>query len=200
MGLDVDLLGGLKSGNENVFRRIMELWYSKLFNFARGYIPDEELVREILQDVFVQLWSKRSMLAENTSINAYLFTVTRNRCIDHIRRQRLMLQFRKDCQDEFQRLGESFQALSDPVLDNIFAQEVQAEIGNAITGLPEQCRRVFTLSRFEGLKNREIGEVLNISEKTVETHITKALKTIRNVLERKFAGNLNLIALLFRRK
>jgi RNA polymerase sigma-70 factor, ECF subfamily len=196
----VDLLVGLKEGKESAFRLIMETWYSRLFNFARGYIADEELVREILQDVFLQLWSKRSTLAENSSLNAYLFTITRNRCIDHIRRKRLELQFQKNKQEEFRRMTESYQSLTDSVLDHIIEQELQDEIGMVIDSLPEQCRKVFTLSRYEGLKNREIGEVLNISEKTVETHITKALRTIRNALEKKFSEKILILFNFFFRK
>lgn len=194
-----DYISDLRSGNEKTFRQIMEHWYSRLYNFANGYLSNSENTKEVIQDVFLQLWDNRKKLIDNTSLNAYLFTLTRNRCIDLIRRERLMLQFRTDKQDEYLRLTENFNALSDPILDNIFARELQLEIDQTINSLPDQCRKVFVLSRTNGLKNREISEILNLSEKTVESHLTKALKTIRAMLEQKFPGSLNLICLFIKK-
>jgi len=195
-----EYLFALKSGSEKAFRIIMDKWYSRLLNFANGYLNNEENAKEVLQDVFLRLWDHRQKLNDNTILNAYLFTLTRNRCIDLIRRERLMLQFRSDKQKEYLRLTENFDALSDPILDDIFAEEIQVEINRAITGLPEQCRKVFIMSRSNGLKNREISETLELSEKTVESHLTKALKAIKLELVRKFPGSINLIMVLFRRK
>lgn len=178
----------------------MDHWYLRLFNFANGYLNNEENTKEVLQDVFLKLWDNRTKLAETTNLNAYLFTLTRNRCIDLIRRERLMLQFRADKQEEYRRLSENFDALSDPILDDIFAMEIQSEVNRAIGSLPEQCRKVFILSRTNGLKNKEISESLELSEKTVESHLTKALKTIRMALETKFPGSLNLLLILKRLK
>ena len=192
-------ISGLKSGSEEVFREIMDHWYSRLFNFANGYMNNTENTKEVIQDVFLQLWGHRQKLAENTSLNAYLFTLTRNRCIDLIRRERLVLQFRTDKQEEYARLTENYQALSDPILNEIFALELQHEIDQAINSLPDQCRKVFLMSRTNGMKNKEISNVLNLSEKTIETHLTKALRTIRTRLEQKFPGMLNLLTVFFRK-
>lgn len=191
-----EYLLGLMSGSEKAFRMIMDNWYVRLFNFANGYLNNDENTKEVLQDVFLKLWDNRQKLAVTTILNAYLFTLTRNRCIDLIRRERLMLQFRSDKQEEYRRLTENFDALSDPILDELFAMEIQTEINRAVSGLPEQCRKVFILSRTNGLKNNEISESLELSEKTVESHLTKALKTIRKALEHKFPGSLNLLVIL----
>lgn len=199
MGNIQDDISELKSGNEKVFREIMEYWYSRLFNFANGYLNNTENTKEVIQDVFLQLWDHRQKLVDNTSLNAYLFTLTRNRCIDLIRREKLALQFRSDKQEEYARLTESYQALSDPILDEIFALELQSEIDHVIDLLPEQCRRVFIMSRINGMKNKEISRMLNLSEKTVESHLTKALRTIRTMLEQKFPGMLNLLSILLRK-
>ncbi len=189
----MNYLEGLRAGNEIVFTLIMDKWYSRLFNFARGYLNNEENVKEVLQDVFLQLWDNRQKLADNSSLNAYLFALTRNRCVDLIRRERVVLQFQADKKDEYIRLTENYHALSDHILDEIFASELQTEIDNIINKLPEQCRRVFTMSRTGGLKNSEISQSLNISVKTVESHITKALRSIRQILEKKFPGSINLV-------
>lgn len=186
---------GLKSGNEKAFRQIMDKWYTPLFNFANGYTNNRENAKEVVQDVFLQLWDNRKRLQENSSLNAYFFTLTRNRCIDLIRRERLMLQFQKDKQAEYNQLSESFNALSDSILDQIFANELQEEIDELIRTLPEQCQKVFVLSRKKGLKNREISKELNLSQKTVESHITKALKSIKGRLEQKFPNSFVLFGL-----
>jgi RNA polymerase sigma-70 factor (ECF subfamily) len=187
-----EYLFALQSGSEKAFRLIMDHWYPRLFNFANGYLNNPENAKEILQDVFFVLWDHRDKLTEDTNLNAYLFTLTRNRCIDLIRRERLVLQFRTDRQEEYRRLSENFEALSDPILDNIFATELQQEIDLAVSSLPDQCRKVFLMSRTNGLKNREIGALLELSEKTVESHLTKALKSIKSALERKFPGSIYL--------
>ncbi|MGV8094960.1 MAG: RNA polymerase sigma-70 factor [Mangrovibacterium sp.] len=194
-----DYISELRSGSERIFRKIMEHWYSPLFNFANGYLNNKENTKEVIQDVFLQLWDHRQKLADNTSLNAYLFTLTRNRCIDLIRREKLMLQFRTDKQEEYARLTENYQALSDPILDEIFALELQSEIDKTVSSLPEQCRKVFIMSRTKGMKNKEISNMLNLSEKTVESHLTKALRTIRTTLEQKFPGMLNLLTILLRK-
>ena len=193
----MDLLQGLKAGSETDFKSIMDEYYSRLFNFANGYLNNDESVKELLQDVFLLLWDKREKLADNTTLSSYLFTITRNKCIDQIRKEKLMLQFRTDKKDEYIRLSESYNALSDQILDEIFASEVQEVIENAINNLPDQCQKVFRLSRNNGLKNKEISKNLEISEKTVEAHITKALKLLKQVLEKKFPGSFYLFTLLF---
>ncbi len=196
MKVSQEYLEALKLDSEKAFREIMDCWYSRLFNFANGYLTNEENSKEVLQDVFLKLWDNRRKLAENTNLNAYLFTLTRNRCIDIIRRERLMLQFQTDKQEEYRRLTENQDALSDPILDDLFVMEIQTEINRVVSALPEQCRNVFVLSRSNGMKNKEIGQTLDLSEKTVESHLTKALKTIRQALERKFPGSLNLLLIL----
>ncbi|BBE16184.1 RNA polymerase ECF-type sigma factor [Aquipluma nitroreducens] len=198
MKVGQEYIGALKLGSEKAFRKIMDCWYSGLFNFANGYLNNVENAKEVLQDVFLKLWDNRHNLDDNTNLNAYLYTITRNRCIDLIRRERLILQFRNDKKEEYLRLTDSFEALSDPILDNLFASEIQDEIHKAVAGLPEQCRKVFILSRTDGMKNREISESLHLSEKTVESHLTKALKTIKLALERRFPGSLNLMLILTR--
>ncbi len=185
LGNDKEYILGLESGSEKIFRQIMDKWYTPLYNFANGYTNNSENAKEVVQDVFLQLWDNRTRLKADGSLNAYLFTLTRNKCIDFIRRERHMLQFQKDKQAEYHRLTESYHALSDPILDDIFASELSKEIDAVIESLPAQCRNVFLLSRKDGLKNHEISTQLGLSIKTVESHISKALKSLRNRLEKK---------------
>ena len=128
------------------------------------------------------MWNLRDKLAENKSLNAYLFTLTKNRCIDVVRRERLYSQFHKSKVEDDNYLTESIHALNDPILNVIFEQEFQSEIDRVVDHLSDQCRRVYNLSRCKGLKNKEIGEELNISQKTVESHQSKALAAIRKAL------------------
>ena len=151
-----------------------------------------------MQDVFLQLWDHRAQLYQDTNLKAYLFTITRNRCIDVIRKERASLQFQKDKKDEYLSLMNSYNALHDPILDEIFTKEFQVGIDKIIDALPDQCRHVFILSREKGLKNREISDKLELSLKTVESHITKALKTIREELEHKFPETFHLLFLCWK--
>ncbi|WP_163711318.1 RNA polymerase sigma-70 factor [Mangrovibacterium lignilyticum] len=194
---EANLLNALKSNQKGSLKQIMEAWYARLFNFANGYLKNDEWSKEVLQDVFLQLWDHREQLYQDTSLKAYLFTITRNRCIDVIRKERASLQFQKDKKDEYVRLKNSYNALHDPILDEIFTKEFQSGIDKIIGSLPDQCRLIFILSREKGLKNREISDQLGLSLKTVESHITKALKTIREELEHKFPETFHLLFLFW---
>lgn len=176
----------LISGDEAVFSSLMTEYYPRLFNFAKGYLDRLDAIREILQDTFLTLWEKREKLKSDTNISAYLFTLTRNNCLDYLKHRKIELRLMSKKHEDYYYLTTNIHALLDDSLDILMAKDLEYEISNAISSLPEQCRKVFLKSRIDGLKYKEIATELNISEKTVEVHISKALRDIRTHLKKYY--------------
>ncbi len=127
--------------------------------------------KNLVHDVFIAVWEKYEDLPEDTNFRSYLFTSTRNRCLNYIRDRKKVVPLE----------GAHEQVTASE--DNSFeARELEKEIELAINILPEKCRIVFEMSRYEELKYAEIAEKMNISVKTVEAHMSKALNMLRKAL------------------
>ncbi len=157
--------------SKNQFEQLFKNQFGHLCNFAIQYVQDKDNAQDICQRVFVNLWEKRAEVNMDKSIKSYLFTAVKNRCLNHIRDNK---KYRSkvldlDCGD--------FEIAE--VEDFFGAAELKTKIENALALLPEKCRLVFEMSRYQGLKYREIAEELDISQKTVEAHMSKAMKILR---------------------
>ena len=146
---------------------------------------DNAIAEDILQDAFIKLWNKKDQI-ENINIEAYLFRLVRNQCLDYIRLVRVISEKTTELESasKYEELYRIDFIRDEPYL--LICEELKSEIEKTINSLPERCREVFILSRIEGLKNREIAEKLQISIKNVERHLARALKTFVD----KFAGDL----------
>lgn len=153
--------------------QLFRAYYRMLCAFAMQYVKDSERAEDLVQDLFYRLWLDRERLNVTTSMKAYLFTAVRNRCLNEVKvqgRMRSLVEERDDVVDG--EVGRS----EDEHTERI------ARVQAAIEALPEERRKVFKLSRYEGLKYHEIAERLGISVKTVENQMGKALKTLREEL------------------
>ena len=172
-----EILYKIKSGEETSFEKVYRYYYPRLIYFANQYLLDADASKNIVQDVFAELWDKRSSLSEDTNLNAWLFTVTKNKSlksISHIKSQRNYDNYLKSRQLEV-----NFKSLSEFDTSDLVFDELQSQIKTAIEKLTPACRKVFEMSRFEDKKNKEIAEELNLSIKTVETQISKALRSLK---------------------
>ncbi len=156
---------------ENLFRT----HFQHLVNFAAQYVIEQTIAEDICQKVFLTLWEKRTTIDPNQSIKSYLFTAVRNKCLNHIRDHK---KFRSQVLD----LDCGEYDLEEPVPEEA-DDALAAQVKNALEQLPQKCRQVFELSKFQNLKYKEIAEELDISVKTVEAHMGKALKTLRTLLK-----------------
>ena len=149
--------------------------FPALCAFARKYVHDYDTATEIVHDVFVRLWDKREEIDPEKSVKSYLFTSVHNRCLNYIRDNK---KFRTS-EDEFERIKN--RGTSD-VEEAMNASELEEQISKALDELPEQCRKIFMMNRFEDMRYKQIAEKLNLSVKTVEAQMSKALRILREKL------------------
>ncbi|MFN0015716.1 MAG: RNA polymerase sigma-70 factor [Saprospiraceae bacterium] len=166
----------LRGGDTGALRRLFDLHFPLLLGDLYNYLPDEEACKDLAQDVFVELWRKRENLDIHTSLRAYLRRAAINRALNYIKSNR-----RTVLED-----GAGWQDTADnsPLdIGHKHEQErMEDALHRAIGQLPEKCRLVFSLSRFEQMSHREIAEQLGISTKTIENQITKAMRLLREAL------------------
>ncbi len=170
-----DWLAALRQGDESALRTIFNRHYPLLLTDVYRIVPDEDTCQDLAQEVFVELWRKRTELDIHTSLRAYLRRAAVNRALTYIKNQRRM---------SFE--GDDWHETADTSVADIRRKEEQETLEQAlhraIATLPEKCRVVFSLSRFEQFSHREIAEQLGISVKTIENQITKAMRMLRDAL------------------
>ena len=172
-----EILQKIITRDESSFEEVYRYYFPRLNYFAKQYLLDAEAAKNIVQDVFTELWDKRETLRDDTNLQAWLFTVTKNKSlkiIGHLNSRQNYDNFIKT-----RELDINFKSLSEFDTSNFIFEELQTQIQTALEKLSPACRRVFELSRFEDKKNREIAEELNLSIKTVEAHISKALRSLK---------------------
>lgn len=163
------------------FRVIFNDFYQPLFHLSRHYLNDEDEAKGVVQDAFAKLWEIRNELNPESNLRNFLFTLVKNNCLNMLKRQQTLLKHHEKIR--WMEMHYQYQSLSRIGSDYLEFNELKEKIDQAIQHLPEHCRVVFEMSRFEDLKNREIAEKLGVSQKTVEAHLTKALKIMRKELK-----------------
>jgi RNA polymerase sigma-70 factor (family 1) len=180
-----ELINLLQQDKLGAFREIYTRYWKQLYADAYKRLKNKEMAEEIVQEVFTSLWHKRSALNITQTLGGYLFTSVSNLVIDQYRKDLVRARYKESFKLVYSETDNSTE-------DVILAKELEHTIEHEVNSLPQKCRSVFELSRVEHKTNKEIACELGISEKTVEHHITKALKHIRLGL-----GNyLSIIALL----
>ncbi|WP_367388709.1 RNA polymerase sigma-70 factor [Lewinella sp. LCG006] len=169
------VLAALNKGEEWALDNLFRAHYTYLCQAVFRIIGDRNLSEDLVQEVFYQLWRKRSSLNINQSLRAYLKKAAVNRTLNYIRDQRLIV-------DDESALPFDLASEQMGAIEKLETEELQAQIEAAISDLPERCRLVFGLSRFEEMSNKEIAAHLEISVKTVENQMTKALRLLREKL------------------
>lgn len=172
---DNQLYETLKAGDITAFEMLFRTYYQPLCNYAYTFVQDPDEAEEIVQSTFLQVWEKKDSLEIRTAVKPYLYAMVRNACLNLIKHTKVKKQHAEVEMAVAERSVES-------VTRTVVATELEERIHRAMEALPEQCRLVFKLSRFEELKYSEIAEQLNISVKTVENHMGKALKIMREQL------------------
>lgn len=155
-----------------IFEVLFQEYWENLFGFCHAHIQDEESAREIVQEIFLSLWERRSVLSINVNIGHYLFGAARFKIA---RYHRDLAMQRKHSE----RLAEKDHYITNNTEESIFFCELNTKLQELINKLSDRSREVYIMSRNKGLSIGEIANELNLSEKTVEAHLTKALKYLK---------------------
>jgi len=185
---DTHIFRRIKQGDEAAFSRLFDEYYVSLCYFANKFIGDMDISRSVVQQVYVDLWEKREKIDILWSVKSYMFHAVNNKSIDYLRKN-------KNTVTLTDKEGDTRQI---PFRDLVEESELNDRINNSINQLPEKCREIFLLCRFEGLKYSEIAERLHISVKTVEMQMGIALKKLRESLSDY--QMINLLAYIYSKK
>ena len=166
---DQSLAESIKNSNQGVFELVFNYYYSGLVVYADQIIKNTEISEDIIQSVFMKLWETRETI-EIRSFRSYFMQCVKNRCIDHLRSLQVKQRFDN-------RIPEADHLVMEE--DLWTKNELSELIQRAVEDLPPRCREIFMMSRHENFKIAEIAEKLDISKRTVETQISKALKILR---------------------
>ncbi|WP_430908258.1 RNA polymerase sigma factor [Maribacter sp. 2-571] len=175
---DENLVKRLKKGDEKAYVFLLETYHIRLNAYAISLVGDQAMAQDIVQNVFLKTWQFRKKLKPNYRISSFLFKSVYNEFVNKYQKDRSMMVLQ-------QKYVESLQTITETT-DESALQRMIAVVNEEIQNLPPKCKRVFTLSKKEGLTNVEISEHLNVSIKTVEAQITKAFLILRKKLGRKY--------------
>ena len=167
---------GLQQGDESALKSIFNQYYKYLLVTAYNIVGDNSKAKDLVQDVFFEIWKKRSQINIQYSLKAYLRKAVVNRGLNYLKMHQ-----RIDWGEEHFDVQTPDQTASPHTL--VEASDLQTIINNTIDNLPPKCKTIFSLSRFEKISHKEIAQKLDISTKTIENHITKALKLIRTAVD-----------------
>jgi len=163
----------LRKGDMIAYETLFRLYYNKLLHISKGYLGSIEDAEEIVQDVFLKVWEKKDNFDKIGNINNYLYTMTKNACLDQIKLEKVKNSFSKNYYEE--KMAIRYQFIKDEAASSILESDLEKRILQGIELLPEKCKNVFIKSRVEGMKHSEIAQVLRISKRTVDNHISNAL-------------------------
>lgn len=178
MTYDIDLL---KEGSESEFERVYFDFFDVLYALGIQYTSDRYMAESIVQDTFLKLWEVRESLLPETNIRNFLYTLTKNSCLNYLRDQRVVWKnLNKIRAYEYTYAIESLKRIGNNFME---FEELSLKLDTAIENLPDELKVVFKMSRFDDMRYRDIAEKLAISEKTVEARMTRALKILRSELK-----------------
>jgi len=170
------IVSELSKDNDSSLEELFNYYYPRLFNFSKSFLKMEEGIDDILQEVFVKIWQHRKRLKDSSTFNSFIFTITRNLLLNELR-SRLNKQ---NLKEEVRRLSVASEYSS---FEQVEYHELKEKVDIIVNELPERQKEIFLLSRTEGLSYKEIAKKLMISPKTVEYHISLAVRSVKDKLE-----------------
>ena len=191
--LEKELIASLKQGDQKSFELVFKTFYPRLCTYAFDYTRQLETAEDLVKDFFLNFWINRESLEISSSLSGYLFRSVHNSCINYLKRVKSKNKLLPVDDLSLIELKCRQPLTADYPAGHLLACELEGIIYQEIEKLPEQCREIFKLSRFEGLPHKKIASQLNISENTVKVQIYNALKKIREVLPWLFYVLLSLV-------
>lgn len=171
-----ELIRRLKNEEKSAVDELFSHYYPRLYLFSKSILKVENGIDDILQEVFVKIWLNRQKIDNAGTFNAYIYTITKNEVLNLIRSNLREHTFKDEL--FLQAVAQEYQSQNQIEFD-----EIKTAIDKIVESLPEKRQQVFILSRTDGLSNKEIAQQLNISEKTVEDHITHSIRHLKSLLK-----------------
>lgn len=172
--LEKYLINELRNDKEEAFSLLFKSWYTDLVLYAGTFLPEKSKCEDIVQNLFMKIWEERKTLSIESSLKAYLIRAVRNSCLDEIKHGKVV----RNYENNYKLLYDNLEDTEDYILYSDLVGHLQA----ALRKLPPPLKEAFELSRFEGLKYKEIAEKQNVSERSIEVRISKALQFLREQL------------------
>lgn len=173
---DLKIVKEIKKGNLKTFEMLFKKLYTRLCNYANKYVHNIDVAEEIVQELFYKLWAKREKLEINISLKSYLYRAVYNGSLQYLNHRNIELRY-EDYRKREHKVNNT------DASEEVRTQELYEIINKTLNSLPERCRKIFHLNRYEGLKYWEIAEKLSLSVKTIEANISRALKLLRKNLK-----------------
>ena len=199
-----DLALATSEDNRSAFNMLYQVYYNKIFRFAYYFLRDKEACHDVVLDVFLSIWQSRKKLKDITNLEAYFYIITKNEAARYLNKQQEYNQIvLNDLSIELKDQVESPPDLSIELKDQVesppdqklIEKEIEQLLTEIINELPEKCRIIFLMARQEGLKPKEIGEILSLSESTIRVQMKIAIEKIVAKIRPHFP-DLTLTALL----
>ncbi|MCA9734412.1 RNA polymerase sigma-70 factor [candidate division KSB1 bacterium] len=173
----IESLQKISIGNQNAFKALFHQWQPRIYRYIWLRVRNVQIAEDLVQEVFFRLWQKRQHLPQSSNFTAFIFQIAHNLVVDWTRKNKVRSQ-------AMATLGAKNE-ISPAANDQIEASELNQAVTAAISNLPPAMQNAFVLHRMENLTYKQIAEVMNISVKTVEKHISKALQRLRDIFRKQ---------------
>lgn len=170
----IELIELISDGDRNAFRSVFLSYFPKVKYFIAHLLKEETAAEDMSQDIFIKIWENRVNLKEIQSFDAYIYRMAKNAVINEFKK--------KNLEEKYYNYSYPLQESSISAEEELFAKEIQLLTDLTVSKMPEQRRKIYEMSRMEGIKNEDIANKLGITKKTVENHINLALKEIRKTI------------------
>jgi RNA polymerase sigma-70 factor (ECF subfamily) len=168
--------------NMTILKKMFVEFYSVLIAYCVKFVKDLEAARDIVQDIFLKVLENQSKIDFSRPMHSYFLRLAHNQCMDYLQRLKVEKKYVHQTAMELAEIDLQY----DHLFEQLAAKILQERIDQVVEQLPEQCRIIFCKSRYEGMSHQEIARDLNISVRTVETQIYRALKILKNALKDYF--------------
>jgi len=178
-----ELFRKTKKGDVYSFEKLFKAYYRNLCFFAENYVKEKAMAEEIVGSFFINIWEKRSIIEIKGSVKSYFYSSVHNQCIKYLEHLKVMKRYEEYAISRLRSKELLAPSSNAYPLANLISQEIVEDIEKSINELPEKCREIFCLSRFEDMSYEDISAKLDVSINTVRTQMARALQKLRENLK-----------------
>lgn len=178
-----NLFSAVRNGDNDAFELFFKKYQPRLFVFCYNITANEESAKDITQDTFVTFWENRKMIRTDYSITSYLFKIAHSKCCRYLKRNSIKSNFSDLSQLELAEIELAYYCDEKNITNSIYFNEINEVYEQIVSKLPKQCQEVFIMSQKEEMKSGEIADKLSLSLRTVENHLYRATKFVRNEMK-----------------